>query len=271
MPMPRSSYAPITPLIEEITQTIQPETILCYSYPPVREKPSGREKIQYHLMIIYNTADLNNHPSLDTIADRFLPDRQISTTVFQPEEIRVALKVGSPFIKAVYREGTLLYGKGLAPIPPPTPLEYIQFREAWAEHWNFHFHWAQRRHNAAARAIGGGFYEAALQFLRETVEATCIAAVYIYPHYRPSHHNLVGLLTFLKSLEPELMHVFPYHTEEEEELLVMLCKGNPKLHKPFPFQITRDRVIMLFARVRQLQILARKLFDSLNGPHFRMS
>lgn len=100
-------YAPLIPLIEEITQAVQPETILCYgihpSCPPGQERPHTREKIQYHLMIIHKTANAKYHRLLDTITGVYLPRMQISITVFQPEEIRVALQAGSPFI--IYYSG----------------------------------------------------------------------------------------------------------------------------------------------------------------------
>jgi HEPN domain-containing protein len=104
----------------------------------------------------------------------------------------------------------------------------------------------------------GDFPKAAFE-LHQAVERLYGAFLLVYSRYKPSTHDLEELGKRVASIEPRTLEVFPQGTPEERLRLQLLRKAYVDARYKPSYQITREDLEWLEARVLILKQLTESL------------
>lgn len=169
------------------------------------------------------------------------------------------LRKGQYFFSDIKKEGVLLFDSGrfqLADAKELTPAERRKLAEEDLAYWT---KGADEFFSVFQFALQQGTLNLAAFHLHQTTERLYAAILLVYSRYKPSTHDLETLSKQVAALEPRFLEVFPLGTTEERQRFELLRKAYVDARYKPSYQISREELEWLAARVQHLRSLAEQL------------
>jgi HEPN domain-containing protein/predicted nucleotidyltransferase len=165
------------------------------------------------------------------------------------------LEEGHYFFSDVVKEGVLLHDSGRFTLAEPrelAPEERRKITEEDFEHW---FQSADSFLIDFGNAFERADYPKAAFELHQATERFYSAILLVFTGYKPKTHDLKRLDSRATLHVPEVMRVFPRVMPEERERFKRLRKAYVDARYKKTYEITREDLEYLGARVRELKVL----------------
>jgi len=188
--------------------------------------------------------------------DRALPkNSKASVIVHDIKYLNSRLEEGHYFFTDVVKEGVLLYDSGNFELGKARELSNEKRRKIAEDDFDHWFESASNFYTLFETAFEKGMLKEATFQLHQATERFYTAILLVHTGYRPKTHNLKKLDARSAAQVPEVIRVFPRVTEEEIERFRRLKNAYIGARYKKTYEITREDLDYLGARVRELRLL----------------
>jgi predicted nucleotidyltransferase/HEPN domain-containing protein len=168
------------------------------------------------------------------------------------------LRKGQYFFSDIKKEGVLLFDSGrfqLAEAKELTPAERRKLAEEDFDYWMSRVEPILETYGFTVERDA----RLAAFLLHQATESLYAAILLVFSRYKPSTHDLETLGKQVAALEPRFLEVFPLGTTEERQRFELLRKAYVDARYKPSYQISREELEWLAARVQHLRALAGQL------------
>lgn len=178
------------------------------------------------------------------------------------ETVNNALARGHYFYTDIKKEGILLYDTGEFQLARARKLDPRERRGNARAHFEQWFSSAGEILDTTDYHMGKRQYKWAAFDLHQATERFFDATLLVFTNYRPRLHDLETLSHLVAGCDPAFLTVFPRATDEEKECFDLLKRAYVEARYNPGYQITREQLEYLAARVKKLQDLTQKVCEA---------
>lgn len=175
------------------------------------------------------------------------------------EFVNRRLRKGQYFFSDIKKEGVLLHDSGRFQLAEPKELTPQERKHLAEEDFAYWMNGANGFSKQFQFAFDTGELNIAAFLLHQATERLFSAILLVYSRYKPSTHDLDTLAKQVAALDPRFLDAFPKGTEEERRRFELLRKAYVDARYKPSYQITRDELEWLAARVEHLRQRAETL------------
>ncbi len=169
------------------------------------------------------------------------------------------LRKGQYFFSDIKKEGVLLFDAGRFQLAEPKELTPAERKKLAEEDFAYWMQGAEGFFEQYEFALEKGRLNIAAFQLHQTTERLYSAILLVFSRYKPSTHDLETLAKQAAALEPKFLEAFPLGTPDERRRFELLRKAYVDARYKPSYQITREELDWLAARVQHLRQLADQL------------
>ncbi|MES2208478.1 MAG: HEPN domain-containing protein [Pseudomonadota bacterium] len=169
------------------------------------------------------------------------------------------IKEGQYFYADIYKEGILLYDSGKLKLESPQQLNFKQRKNLAIDDFEYWFNSAKEYFKQYNHAINDESYNVAAFNLHQVAERLISALLLVVVYYKPNTHNLLKLYRKASAIDQRFSKVFPQDSEEEKRLFELLRKAYVDARYKKTYTITKDELLKLQKRVKQVQALTEEI------------
>lgn len=196
------------------------------------------------------------HQGLVELAN--LRGRHVSCSLHRSDAVREALEQGHIFYSLSCRPNNLVYDDGSGELPA-TPAElYPMIRETALKAFGESYGKALAFYDCA-RSCDNSAIVAFL--LHQAAELTYRALLLSLMKKDTRTHSIKAVIRHSRRVAPQLSSVFPRDTPEEKQLVHLMEEAYLKSRYEQDYKLDSATISLLFERVKQLQIMAKRILE----------
>lgn len=267
--LPPTKRGQLEQVTKIIVDTVQPEKVILFgSYArgkwveeQHREGHILHEYVSdYDILVVTRRGDERvEHHVQEMIEVRCNFHTPVTVIVHSIDYVNTRLSEGQYFFSDIKKEGILLYDADNIPLAEQRELNPEERQKLAQEDFDTWFIPAREFLVDTENALQRNSLKNAAFYLHQAAERTYNAAILVFTGYKPRTHNLGKLIRLCRDFSPELARVFPNSNDEETRLFNLLKRAYIDARYKKEYTITAEEVVVLLARVKQLQAITERI------------
>lgn len=189
-------------------------------------------------------------------------DRPSATIIVEDiAHLNKDLQRGNYFYTDIKKEGVVLFDNGQHTLAEPGPIDPIESQKHARDDFEHWFTSACGFYRAYEAMLEIPHHNNAAFQLHQATERFFNAIVLTFTRYKPKTHDIERLDRQASNLHPDFFTVFPRATPQQERCFELLKKAYIDARYKRDYQIGKEELEYLAARVRKLQEFAKRICE----------
>lgn len=254
----------LKPVIQFIVATIAPAKIFMLN----REEGSEVEHVEYiDLLVVISGKCVIPFTELEPILEMAcLKDTKVSCSLHNEGSVMEGLKNGHLYYCLNFIPDNLVYDDQTVKYPAITPEVFREIKKLAKEKFAVAFQKAEHFYEMGVYLHEQHPSQILAFILHQSVELTYRSILRSLNGYDKKTHEIRTLKKQVRRCAQSLNTIFTDDTDDEKRLLDILESAYLNARYGDPAPISENDLVFLFEKIKQLQILAKKIIESKLGP-----
>ncbi|MBX2896811.1 MAG: HEPN domain-containing protein [Cyclobacteriaceae bacterium] len=269
--LPENNQREILRIVEIIREVADPEKIILFgSYAKgtfTEHTYTGRDGIRYEyvsdydLLVVTKEAQEKSYELEDKVVNRSRMYRSaVNMEIHDIAYINEGLEQGEYFFVDIIKDGITLHDTGKLHFASPRELTADERKIKAQRYFDNWFPQAAEFIHGTENFLQRESFELGAFMLHQATESLYYSTLLVFTDYKPKTHNLGKLRKQSKLISEELYHVFPAESSKKENhLFDLLKRGYVDARYRDDYVITKEELILLIDRVKEMQIIVERL------------